>query len=357
MSEQPPVFVPKVCINSGVRIGGTIKQAKGENEMKFGEKELKTLYTNLVRSRAFDELFIKMLSEGKMLGFYHSSFGGEAPGVGSCSFLRKDDIIWPHLRGHGIPQMLSKGIDIKRYLAEHCGKSTGMCGGISTFHACDPENGVYGLSGSVGSCFPMTLGYGLGAKKNGNGQVVICCFGDGTSSRGTFHEAIIMAANWNLPIVYVCENNNLGMFVAFKDAHPVDDLADLAQGYGIPGFVVDGQDVVAVAETVSVAVERARNGDGPTLIECKCERFFSHAIGIPDFVGAKIRSQEEVDKLKKRDPILLFENKLLGSGTLTNQDVTNILQEAADEVAEAQRFAEESIIAEPACLETSLYAE
>ena len=260
----------------------------------MGEKEFKTLYTNLVRSRAFDELFVKMLSEGKLLGFYHPSTGGEAPGVGSCSFLRKDDIVWPHLRGHGIPHMLSKGIDVKPYLAEHCGKSSGMCGGMSTFHACDPENGLYGLSGSVGSCFPMTLGYGLGARKNGRGQVVLCFFGDGTASRGTFHESVIMAANWKLPIVYICENNKLGMFVPIKDAHPVDDIADLALGYGIPGVVVDGQDVVAVAEAVNEAVGRARNGQGPTLIECKCERFCSHAVGIPDFVGAELRSQEEI---------------------------------------------------------------
>lgn len=325
--------------------------------MKLGDKELKTLYTNLVRSRTFDELFIKMLSEGKMLGFYHSSAGGEAPGVGSCSFLRKDDILWPHLRGHGIPHMLSKGIDIKRYLAEHCGKATGMCGGVSTFHACDPENGVFGLSGSVGSCFPMTLGYGLGAKKNGKGQVVICCFGDGTTSRGTFHEAIIMAANWKLPIVYICENNNLSMFVPFENAHPVEDIADLAHGYGLPGHVVDGQDVAAIADIVNIAAARARNGEGPTLIECKCERFCSHAIGIPDYVGAEIRSQEVIDKLKRRDPVLLFQDKLLVTGSLTERDVADIQRKADEEAAEARRFVEESVVAEPACLEMSLYAQ
>jgi pyruvate dehydrogenase E1 component alpha subunit len=324
--------------------------------MKLGAEEFKTLYVNLVRSRAFDDLFIKMLSEGKLLGFYHPSAGGEAPGVGACSFLRKDDILWPHLRGHGVPHMISKGIDIRPYLAEHCGKSSGMCKGMSTFHACDPENGVFGLSGSVGSCFPMTLGYGLGAKKNGNDQVVLCCFGDGTSGRGTFHEAIIMAANWSLPIVYICENNKLGMFVEVKDAHPVEDIADLAHGYGIPGAVVDGQDVVAVAEAVTVAVERARKGEGPSLIECKCERFFPHAIGIPDFVGARLRGQEEIDELRKKDPVILFRNRLLAEGILTDTDIAAIRQAAEDEVSEAIAFVESGINASPECLDSALYA-
>lgn len=325
--------------------------------MKMGEKQFRILYTNLVRARAFDELFIKMISEGKLLGFYHPSAGGEAPGVGSCSFLRKDDMVWPHLRGHGIPHMISKGIDVKPYLAEHCGKSSGMCGGMSTFHACDPENGLFGLAGSVGSCFPITLGYGLGARKNGQGQVVLCCFGDGTSSRGTFHESVIMAANWKLPIVYICENNKLGMFVPIEDAHPTDDIADLAQGYGIPGVVVDGQDVVAVAEAADEAIKRARNGQGPTLIECKCERFFSHAIGIPDFVGAQLRSQEEIDQLKQKDPIMLFEKKLRARGVLSDQDISDIRQSAEAEAAKAEQFAAQGKTTDPECLERSLYAQ
>lgn len=325
--------------------------------MELGHEALKKLYRNLVRARAFDKMCVKKLSEGKMLAFYHSSFGGEAPGVGACSFLRKDDVIWSHLRGHGIPHMLSKGIDVKYYISEHFGKLTGMCGGVSSFHACDPENGVYGSSGSIGSCFPLTLGYGLAAKKNGREQVVICSFGDGTVSRGTFHEAVIMAANWKLPIVYVCENNKLGMFVSFKDAHPVNDIADLAYGYGIPGVVVDGQDVVAVAEAVNIAVDRARKGEGPSLIECKCERFDSHAIGIPDLVGGKERTEEEIEELKKLDAIKGCREKLLNMGVLTRNEIEEIEKEAAKEAADAERFAEESPVTVPNCLDGALYAD
>ena len=192
--------------------------------MKLNKKQQITLYTNLVRAKAFDEMFVRWLSEGKLLGFYHSSEGAEAPGVGACSFLRKDDFLWPHIRGHGIPHMLSKGIDIKYYLAEHVGKSTGMCGGMSTFHSCDPEHGLFGWSGSIGSGFPVTVGYGLAAKKNGKEQVVVSCFGDGTSNRGTLHESFLMAANWKLPVVWVCENNGLSIFVPFERHHPVEIL-------------------------------------------------------------------------------------------------------------------------------------
>jgi acetoin:2,6-dichlorophenolindophenol oxidoreductase subunit alpha len=326
--------------------------------MEFDRDQLKTLYENLVRARAYDELCIKKLGEGKMLGFYHSSMGGEAPGVGAYSFLRKDDPIWTHLRGHGIPHMLSKGIDVKYYLAEHFGKSTGMCAGMSTFHACVPEYGLYGSSGSIGSCFPITLGYGLAAKKNGTEQVVVCSFGDGTIGRGTFHEAAIMAANWKLPIVYVCENNKLSMFVSFKKAHPVENIADLSYGYGIPSDIVDGQDVVAVAEAVGVAVERARKGKGPYLIECKCERFDPHAIGIPDLVGGEIRDTEEVEALKKRrDPIVLCQEKLEVMGVLNSKDIETVQEKARLEVADAERFAEESTVCEPSCLEGALYTE
>ena len=325
--------------------------------MKLSKKKLLTLYTNLIRTRAFDELFVRRLSEGNLLGFYHPAEGGEAPGVGACSFLRDDDFIWAHLRGHGIPHALSKGTDIKYYLAEHTGKSTGSCGGMSTFHSIDVEHGIYGAAGTIGSGFPVSVGWGLAAKKNDQGQVVVSCFGDGTSNRGTLHESFLMAANWKLPIVWVCENNGLSIFVSADSAHPTEDIAALAHGYGMPAVVVDGQDVVAVAEAVSAAVEEARKGKGPSFIECKCLRFCSHAIGIPDITDCEIRTEECIEELRTRDPIRLCREKLMEQGILTQEDVERIDSEAAAEVKAAEQFADESPVAEPSVFDELLYAK
>lgn len=325
--------------------------------MSLTKEQLITLYTNLVRTRAFDELFVRRLSEGRLLGFYHPAEGGEAPGVGACSFLRPDDYLFPHLRGHGLPHMISKGADPKEYLAEHTGKATGCCGGMSTFHGASPEFGLMGAAGTVGSCFPVSVGWGLAAKKNNRGQAVVCCFGDGTSNRGTFHEAALMACNWKLPIVFICENNGIGMFVSTEKAHPVEDISSLAQGYGMPGVVADGQDVVAVAEAVLAAVERARAGKGPSMVELKCHRFCSHAVGIPDFIGGEMRSEEEINEQRKRDPILICREQLLEQGVLTKEDVERIDRAAAEETAAAEKFADESPNAEPTGLDQLLYAQ
>jgi acetoin:2,6-dichlorophenolindophenol oxidoreductase subunit alpha len=324
--------------------------------MKLDKKKLITLYSNLVRSRAFDRLFVSRLTEGKLLGFYHPAEGGEAPGVGACSFLKKDDIIWPHIRGHGLPHMIAKGIDVKHYLAEHSGKATGMCNGMSTFHLYDEEFGVYGWAGAIGSNFPVSVGWGLAAQKNKRKQVVVSCFGDGTSNRGTLHEAFLTAASWKLPIVWLCENNGISLFVPADNTHPKEDIASLADGYGMPAAVVDGQDVVAVAEAVGVAVERARKGKGPSFIEAKCLRFGPHAIGIPDMVDSKERSAKEIDELRKRDPVDLCRNKLMEQGILTQKEVDRIDKETAVETAEAEKFADESPIPDPAVFDEYLYA-
>jgi len=324
--------------------------------VQFENEDLIKLYTNLVRAREFDLLFARRLFRGQLLGFYHQAEGGEAPGVGACTFLRKDDFLWAHLRGHGIPHMIGKGAVVKYYLAEHTGKATGLCGGMSTYHACAPEYGIYGTAGTLGSNFPIAVGWGLAAQKNGRGQVVVSCFGDGGSGRGTLHESFLMAANWKLPIIWVCENNQLGMFMPVDEAHPMDDIASLAPGYGMPAAVVDGQDVIAVAEAVMAAVERARAGRGPSFIECKTCRFHEHDIGTPDLAGIEARSKEEIEKLRERDPVKLCREKLLARGILTQEDVERIDRETQAELEEAERFADESPIPDPAILEGAVYA-
>ena len=326
--------------------------------MEFTKEQLLKLYVNLVRTRAFDQAAVRWLAEGRLLSFYHPAFGGEAPGVGGTTFLNKDDVIYPHLRGHGLPHLIGKGVDPKSYMAEHCGRSTGGGHGLGGVHAEYPEFGIFGGGGTIGSGFPVSAGWGVAAKKNGRGQVVVCFFGDGTSNRGTFHEAANMASVWKLPIVWVCENNGIAQYVPIEDAYPLQDIASLAQGYGMPGVVVDGQDVLAVAEAVTAAVERARSGKGPSLVECKTARFGPHGIGNPDKIHGQPRDPKKIEELKKRDPVVLYRERLLDQEVLTQEDVERIDREAAREVREAEQFIDESPFPDdPAILDRALYAD
>lgn len=325
--------------------------------MALEKEQLIKLYTNLVRARKLDELAVRALAEGKIIGFFHSGQGEEAVGVGGCSFLRKDDYIYPHHRGHGLAHTISKGLSPRGFFAEHFGKASGLAGGIAGFHGADPEFGIFGAAGTIGSQFPVSAGWALAAKKRGKKQVVVCFFGDGSSNRGTLHEAMNLAAIWKLPIVWVCENNQYAQFMPIKDAFPREDIADLAAGYGMPGVVVDGQDVIAVHEAVQAAVARARDGDGPSLVECKTYRFRSHVEGFADFAHGDMRSQEEIEAWKQRDPIKLFREKLLEQGVLTQKDVDRIDREAAAEAEEIERFAMESPVPDPSILDKALYAD
>lgn len=325
--------------------------------MKLEKDDLIKLYTNLVRARKFDQAAVNMLAEGKFMGFFHSAYGGEAPGVGGCTFLNKDDYVYPHHRGHGIPHTCGKLESVMPFFAEHCGRVTGSTRGISGFHGCEPEHGIYGAGGTIGSAFPLSVGWGIAAKKNGRGQVVVCFFGDGSMGRGTFHESLNMSANWKLPVVWVCENNGMGQFVPIQDAYPLEDIASMAAAYGMPGVVVDGQDVVAVAEAVMAAVERAREGKGPSLVECKCYRFRAHVEGVPDFRHGEKRPEEEVEEIKKKDPVVLFQSRLLEQGVLTQEDVERIDKEVEAELEDVQRHCEESPFPDPSILENAVYAD
>jgi len=325
--------------------------------MKLEKEDLLKLYVNLVRARHYDQLAIKMMAEGKFTGFFHAAYGGEAPGVGGCTFLREDDYIYPHHRGHGIPHLCGKGCDLGPFFAEHCGKATGSTLGMTGMHSCEPGYGIYGSGLTIGSAFPLSLGWGIAAQKDKKGQVVVCFFGDGSTGRGTMHEAMNMAANWKLPIVWVCENNGMGQFVPIEDAYPLDDIASIASAYGMPGVVADGQDVVAVAEAVMAAVERARSGKGPSLIECKTMRFRPHAEGMPDWRHGETRSPEEVEAMKAKDPVLLYQNRLLERGILNQEEIERIDRETAAEVEALERDCEGAPYPEAAILEQALYAD
>ncbi|MBW1787252.1 MAG: thiamine pyrophosphate-dependent dehydrogenase E1 component subunit alpha [Deltaproteobacteria bacterium] len=325
--------------------------------MKLEKDDFIKLYKNMVLGRKIDLITIEGLATGKVLSFFHSSQGSEGLAAGVASFLRDDDYLFPHHRGHGIVYLISKGCSGMEFLAEHYGHAGGSCKGISGFHSVDPEHGILGSSGTIGSQFPLTLGWGLAAKKNGREQVAVGCFGDGGSNRGTLHEAFNLSAIWRLPIVWVCDNNGVAQYTPIADAYPKEDIADLADGYGMPGIVVDGMDVLAVHEVVQAAVARARAGEGPSLIEAKTYRYRTHSEGSPDVYHFEPRPPELVEKWKKRDPIKSFEEKLLAQNILTKKDIEKIDKELQAEADEMDRLAAESGKPDPSVLDSMLYAE
>lgn len=314
------------------------------------------MYRNLVRTRKFDDLNIAMADAGKLLTFYHSSQGHEAIGVGGCTGLRKEDYLYVHLRGHGTPYALSKGVDPKFCIAEHLGKATGWGGGITGFHIAVPEFGIPAIAGTIGSGFVLSAGYALAAKKRGEGQVSICFTGDGGCQRGQFHEALNMAACWKLPMVWVVENNEIAWFTPSCDTQAAENVADMAKGYGIPGVIVDGMDVEAVHTAVQTAVKRARDGKGPSIVECKTYRFRSHSEGRPDISHFEPRDKKEIEAWKKKDPVYLYQEKLLKEGIIDQKLIDKINSETGEEVKAAEEFSVQSPYPDPAILPDLVYA-
>ena len=324
--------------------------------MKLEKDDLIRLYRNMLFGRKLDELMIKGLKEGKVCAFYHSGQGSEALAAGVATFLNKDDYLYGHHRGHGITYIVSKGGSALEFVAEHYGKTAGCCQGISGFHFVDPEAGMLGSAGTIGSQFPLSLGWGLACKKNGRGQVTVGCFGDGSSNRGTLHEAFNLSSVWKLPIVWVCDNNGVAQFMPIKDAYPREDIADLAAGYDMPGVVVDGMDVIAVHEAVQAAVDRARKGDGPSLIEAKTTRFRMHSEGSPDVYHFQPRPEELIKSAIEKDPIPNFAKKLIEQDILAESDLEKIDKELEQEVNEIDRQAVESPPPDQSILAKGLYA-
>ena len=326
--------------------------------MSLTKEQKITLYTNMVRVRKLDEFMVKAGADGKLVGrFYHSLQGQEAIGTGACTFLKKDDYLSHTHRGHGIGELIPKGVDMKKIVAEHYGKATGSCRGMAFINTCFLEGGVAGLGGTAAGGTTLVDGYGLAAKFNKRGQVSVCLFGDGDIGEGSIHTAFLMSANWKLPIIWLCVNNGINMWVPTNVSYPKENIADMAFAYGMPSSIVDGQDVLAVYKATQAAVEKARAGEGPIFIEFKTCRFRPHVEGLPDFCLDGLRDEKMVNEWKKRDPIKLCREKLLEDGTLTQADVERIDSEAQKEVEEAEKFAEESPIPGPEILEDALYSK
>jgi pyruvate dehydrogenase E1 component alpha subunit len=295
------------------------------------------MYKKMFEIRCFEEKVFELYAQNLVPGTIHLYAGEEAVAVGVCNNLRKDDYITSTHRGHG--HCIAKGAELKRIMAEILGKKTGYCKGKGgSMHIADFNVGMLGATAVVGAGLPIAVGAGLSIKLRGTDNVVACFFGDGASNQGTFHEAINMAAVWKLPVIFVCENNVYAMGTRQSTVMLVKDIADRAVAYGIPGVAVDGNDVLAVYEAAQKAVERARKGEGPTLIECKTYRHKGHSRIDP----AKYRPKEEVEEWLHKEPIKRFKEKLLQTNVLLEAEVQQIEKEVSAEIEEAVKFAIES---------------
>jgi len=291
----------------------------------------------MLEIRFFEEKVFELYAQNLVPGTIHLYAGEEAVAVGVCSNLRKDDYITSTHRGHG--HCLAKGADPKRVMAEILGKKTGYCKGKGgSMHIADFSIGMLGATAVVGAGIPIAAGAGLSIKLRGTDQVVACFFGEGASNQGTFHEGINMAAIWNLPVIFVCENNLYAMGTRQSKVMKIENIADRAVAYGIPGVVVDGNDVSAVYKASHEAVERARRGEGPTLIECKTYRHKGHSRVDP----ARYRPKEEVEAWLSKDPIKRLKEKLLQTKMLTETEIAKIEKELSAKIDEAVKFAMES---------------
>jgi 2-oxoisovalerate dehydrogenase E1 component len=295
---------------------------------------LRTMYKIRYFEERVEDNFDLIL--GPIMGGVHLYIGQEAVAVGACAVLQKSDYIVSSHRGHG--HCIAKGGDVRRMMAELMGKETGYSKGRGgSMHLFDVEIGLLGGNGIVGGGIPIALGAAFSAKYRESGQVVVSFFGDGAANQGTFHESLNMASLWKLPVVYICENNFYAASTPTSKALSVENVSDRACSYGIPGLTVDGMNVLKVYEATSEAVARARAGEGPTLIECKTYRYRDHCM-----ISHWPRSPDEQEKWRKRDPILLFEGKLLKDGLITPSELEKMKLEVKRDIDEAEAFAKES---------------
>jgi pyruvate dehydrogenase E1 component alpha subunit len=309
---------------------------------------LRTMWTIRRFEEAVDDLFARGLMHGTM----HLSIGQEASATGSCLALRADDAITSTHRGHG--HCIAKGADLTRMMAELLAKETGYCRGRGgSMHIADVATGNLGANGIVGGGIPIAAGAALAYQLRGEDHVVACFFGDGATNEGAFHEAVNLAAIWKLPVVFICENNKYGMSFSTEKSMAVDTIAERASAYGIPGVGVDGNDVAAVYDVVHAAVERARAGDGPTLVESLTYRHKGHSKSDKNLY----RTREEISEWRDKDPILQFEGVVRERGLLSDEEIQAARTEAMESIRNAVRTANAAPDADPSDLLDAVFAQ
>ena len=305
--------------------------------MELPKEKLLGMYKTMVAIRGFEESLAAAVTAGVLPGFVHLGVGQEAVHVGVCSALRPSDWISSTHRDHGV--ILARGADIKRMRAEIFGKVTGYCKGKGgSMHLAALDKHATGCNGILGPSQTINLGIALALKKKKQADIAVVMFGDGAAHRGEFHEALNLAACWKLPALAICVNNHYAISVCFDDACAVDDIAARAAGYGMPGLVVDGNDVMAVHEAVSETAKSIRAGKGPALIELKTARWRGHFEGDPQ----PYRTPEQLESDKKKDPIVRFSTQLLEQGVATEAELKVLQTQAGKELQEAIEFTEKS---------------
>lgn len=316
---------------------------------KIPKKKFLEFYRKLMTIRKFEEKVDELFRQAKITGAVHTSVGQEAVAVGVASALNENDLVMATHRGHG--HCLMRGSEMKLMMAELYGKATGLCKGKGgSMHIVDLKKGMLGANGIVGAGMPIATGVGLAIQIQKSEKVCVCFFGDAASNGGPFHESLNVSALWKLPVVFVCENNQYGVSVSVKKSTAVKDIAVRATAYDMPGEVVDGMDVVAVYKSAMKAVERARSGKGPSLLEFKCYRFLGHSRGDPPF--GPYRTKEELETWQKRDPRLI----LIQQGELIDDEVKGIDKEISEAIEEAVRYAEESPLPDVSSALEDVYA-
>jgi TPP-dependent pyruvate/acetoin dehydrogenase alpha subunit len=293
------------------------------------------------RIRHFELKVIEVYSAGEFVGAAHPYIGEEAVAVGACAALNDSDYVAGNHRSHGHP--IAKGADLNKAMAEIYGRVDGYCKGKGgSMHLADFSVGILGESGILGSSVPVATGAGLAAKIEGKDFVSLVFFGDGASNQGALHESMNLASVWNLPVIFVCENNQYAVTTSYRDTVSVEHISDRAQAYNMPGILVDGQDAIAMFEATAQAVERARAGEGPTLIEGLTYRYEDHSLGLDKIRKSEYREQSEIDEWRKRDPLDILTKNIVDSSTATQEECDAISAKASDAVDEATEFARNS---------------
>jgi 2-oxoisovalerate dehydrogenase E1 component len=310
------------------------------------------LYQQMLLIRRTEEQLVRSHQGGAIPGACHTYVGQEAIAVGVCAHLRADDVVFGTHRGHG--HALAKGVSARAVMAELFGRATGCSGGRGgSMHLFAPEAGLMGTNGIVGPSILLAAGAGYTFKLLRSERVSVAFFGDGAVNNGAFHEGLNMAAIWDLPVVFVCENNQYATEVPFATVARNPQVAERHAAYGLPGVAVDGNDVLAVYEAAAEAVRRARAGDGPTLLECKTYRTRSHAEGMRD---AGYRTRDEIAEWKARCPIVRLKDRLLAEGVVSEEECVRVEDDVTATVADALRFATTSPWPDPATVLDHVYS-
>ena len=324
--------------------------------MPEGKELYMLMLKRMMLIRRFDETVKDLVQSAELVGMAHCYIGEEAVAVGACTALRDEDYITGNHRSHGHP--ISKGGDVRIAMAELLGKATGYCKGKGgSMHLADFEIGILGESGIVASALPVAVGAALGSKMQNNDRVVISFFGDGASNQGACHEAMNMASIWKLPVIFLCENNQYAVTTSFRDTVAVENVSDRAVAYSMPGVLVDGQDVMAMHEATVAAIQRARAGEGPSLIEARTYRYEDHSEGLNRILREPYRTDEEVEQWKERDPISLHSTWLREQGVATEEEIDSVWSEVNQAIGDALEFARNSPYPDADDLFTDMYAD